>query len=98
MYHISNSLSKKEPFIVINVADNGKVINTSETLKTKQAAFKNIISNMDSVFGEGEADCYCLVQDDTLKNQKVYRLYDTGRKDPYLDTKPIYISGKNKKP
>lgn len=97
MYHIVKSKSKTQPFQVVLVGDNGEPLSASELLKSKQAAWKNVKAVMCSVFSEGDVDCFCLVQDDTLKFPKAYRLYNTGRKDAYLTVKPKYIAGKNPK-
>ena len=99
MYHIVKTKSKAKPFQVINISANNEVINTSQLLKSKQAAFKNIDANMGTIFSDSDADYYCLIQDDTLKVPKVYEFYDTGEKKE-LDSelhKPTYIPGKNPK-
>jgi uncharacterized protein YegP (UPF0339 family) len=102
MYHICKSKSKTQPFIVVNVAENGKVINTSETLTSKQAAFKNIGSNLSSILfeigGENTFSIYFITQDDTLKKPKVFKVVELGKKYPFdMPAHPKYIPGKNKK-
>lgn len=98
MYHIVKTKSKEQPFQVINVdSGNGKVINTSETLKSKQAAFKNIIANMDTVYSASN-ECFSVhVQDDTLNLPVAFELRDDGKKSYTVVPGPKYIPGKNPK-
>lgn len=98
-YHIVKTKSKTHPFQVVNVdSDNNEVINTSQLLKTKASAFKNIIANMDTIFNQSDEDCYVIVQDDTLKASIRYTLFDNGSKtkDQIVGYKK-YIPGKNPK-
>lgn len=97
MYHIVNTKSKTHPFQVINVdAGNGEVINTSQGLKSKQAAFKNIIANMGTVYPIIHSRKSVCVQDDTLTKQKAYILFEDGIKEP-MESVLKYIPGKNPK-
>lgn len=95
MYHIVKTKSKK--FQVVNLAHNGKVINSSEELNSKQAAHKNIIANMGSVFIDANPAMYCSVQDDTVKEPKAYTLFDSGEMESDIDAEPKYVPGKNPK-
>lgn len=66
MVHIGKT--KKGKFIVANIAKNGEILKVSETLNSKQAAWKNIKAE--------NAGCYAnfmaYVQDDTLETPVVY--------------------------
>ena len=103
MYHICKTKSKTHPFQVINVGGNGEVINTSQLLKTKWGAIKNIIANMETVFYDDNVaipcsgESYCHVQDDTLKKPTAFTLYGTKQKVYNIDAGPKYIPGKNPK-
>lgn len=66
MIHIAKT--KKGKFIVANIAKNGEILKVSETLNSKQAAWKNIKAEMKSCYYNGIAH----VQDDTLKKPVVY--------------------------
>lgn len=66
MIHIAKT--KKGKFIVANIAKNGEILKVSETLNSKQAAWKNIKAEMKHCF----VDSVALVQDDTLKKSAVY--------------------------
>lgn len=92
MIHITRS---KTGYMVVAIASNGEVLSTSEVLKSKPACWKNIVATLD--------DCYIIrsvrVQDDTLKEPKVYVIDDAGDKYVSLshDPEPKYIPGKNTK-
>lgn len=66
MVHIGKT--KKGKFIVANIAKNGEILKVSETLNTKQAAWKNIKAEIKSCFYYGTVK----VQDDTLITPVVY--------------------------
>ena len=93
MYHIVKTKSKK--FQVVNIAANGKVINSSEVLNSKQSCHKNIIANMDSVFIDDSGLCYVCVQDDTGEAPIAYTLFDTGEMETDIAARPKYRPGKN---
>lgn len=101
MYHIVKTKSKIRPFQVVNVDSmNHEVINTSQGLKSKQSAYKNIVANMDSVFSDSNERFYVIVQDDTFKDPVRYKFYDDNFREmePFGDN-PFkkYIPGKNHK-
>ena len=93
MYHIVKSKSKK--FQVVNLANNGKVINDSEELNSRQACHKNIISNKDSVNLEENEVMHFRVQDDTKKVPEAYTLFSTGEKETDIPAEPKYVHGRN---
>lgn len=63
MIHISKSKDKK--FYVTVVGENNEILSTSETLNSKQEAWKNIAAQWD-MWQEA-----CSVMDNTLKKPKV---------------------------
>lgn len=67
MIHINKT--KKGNFIVLSVADNGEILKSSEPLKSKQAAWKNIKAELKSCYVKG---AFSFVQDNTVKNTKVW--------------------------
>ena len=69
MIHINKSL-KTGQFIVVTTGKNHEKLNSSELLKSKQSAYKNI--RADLVEKESES---ALVQDNTLKHPEVVRVY-----------------------
>lgn len=70
MIHIAKT--KKGKFIVANIAKNGEILKVSETLNSKQAAWKNIKAELKSCYEYQIMDFCALVQDDTLKKPVVY--------------------------
>lgn len=94
-YHIVRNKSKTKPFTVVLLADNGEVI-SSHQLATKQAAFKNIKSQIKQLLG-------CdYVQDDTVEKPSM-RLYGYDRQKVGVVVGALatpsakYIPGKNPK-
>ena len=73
MIHIKKSTDKK--FYVTIVSDNNEVLNTSETLNTKQSAWINISAVL-RVLNVTNAK----VSDDTIKNPIEYICWIDGRK------------------
>jgi uncharacterized protein YegP (UPF0339 family) len=69
MIHINKS-RKTGQFIVTVVAENGEKLSSSELLKTRQSAIKNIRAQIIQ-FGNDSA----LVQDNTTKDVKVVRVF-----------------------
>lgn len=92
MYHIAKTKSKK--FQVVLVGKNGEPLSTTEILNSKQAAFKNIARQVDSI-----DNCFNYAQDDTSKNIIVYRVFYDGRREVANGhkVKPKYTPGKNPK-
>jgi sulfite reductase alpha subunit-like flavoprotein len=64
MIHINRSKDKK--FYVTVVAENGEILSTSETLNSKQAAWKNIDAQWEAFAGMFSID----VMDNSFKNPK----------------------------
>jgi len=91
MIHISKT--KKGLFIVVTVANNGAVTNTTETLSSKAKCYKNIRATMK----QWEADLVN-VQDDTTTEPGVWAISHTSREYlPDMKAEPRYIPGKNPK-
>ena len=96
MIHITKTTKGK--FMVVHTGSNGKVLNTSELLNSKQAAWKNIMA-----FAYAVRALRFRVQDETLKNIVSYiltREYSVDNLSKEVVTylpKPKYIAGKNKK-
>lgn len=74
MIVISKSKSIKQPFIVKYLAKNGECLSTSELLKSKKAAFKNIYS-MAKNFTDYMSSHDLEVKDLTVPNPEVF-VYD----------------------
>jgi hypothetical protein len=73
MIHIKKS--KGGQFRVVNSGRNGEILKTSENLKTKQSAWKNIKADYIENYTIRATGIF--VQDDTLTNPKTYRMtYD----------------------
>lgn len=66
MIHICKT--KKGNFIVANIAKNGEILKVSETLNSKQAAWKNIKAELKNCYHY----TFGYVQDDTLEKPVVY--------------------------
>jgi uncharacterized protein YegP (UPF0339 family) len=92
MHHIVKTKSGK--FQVVLVAKNGEPLSISETLNSKQAAFKNIAAQV-SVTG----NILFYAQDDTTKTPFVYKVYQDGGRNQTEDlpSQSKYIPGKNPK-
>lgn len=88
MIHISRSKKNKQ-FFVTSRSSNGNKLATSETLKRKNSAWKNIVAQV-NLFDAG----YALVQDNTLKTGPVvYKVYGEGSriKSNAKPEKPITV-------
>lgn len=68
MIHINRSADKK--FYVTVVAENGEILSTSETLNSKQAAWKNIRAQHKQYVAAKYPHYGVLVTDNTLQNPK----------------------------
>lgn len=66
MIQIKKSIDKK--FYVVVTGENNEVLSTSETLNSKQAAWKNIHAQC-KMFQKPDTLNMDLVQDDTLKSE-----------------------------
>lgn len=73
MIHINKSKDKK--FYVTIIGKNNEVLNTSEMLNTKQAAWVNIVAVIKSVFADT-----CVVSDCTIKKPAKYVINSQGVK------------------
>jgi len=71
MIIISKSKSIKQPFLVKYLAKNNEVLSTSELLKSKKAAWKNIFA-MAKNFCDGYGDEEIGVLDDTIEGSKPF--------------------------
>ncbi len=69
MIHIVKS-KKTGQFMVIVTGNNNEKLSTSELLKTKQSAIKNIRAQLKELNGDS-----CYVQDNTIKKIAVVRVY-----------------------
>lgn len=74
MVHIGKT--KKGKFIVANIAKNGEILKVSETLNSKQAAWKNIKAELEECYsgwvGVLSTDPVAVCQDNTGKKPIVY--------------------------
>lgn len=94
-YHI---VKAKGGFQVVCIGRNGRVLSTSEILKSKASAWGNVESQVNEIeLDSYEHECYAYVQDDTLANPVVWEVGDFARS--IVDDKkyPVYIPGKNPK-
>jgi uncharacterized protein YegP (UPF0339 family) len=68
--------TKKGNYLVVNVADNGEVLKSSEPLESKANCYKNIRAEMKSCYQELCDDylLYLVVQDNTGKKPKVWHV------------------------
>ncbi len=69
MIHLCRSAKTKEFYVVV-LAKNGEVLSTSELLKSKASAWKNIKSQITSI--TGSAMTRVNVQDDTIQKPCIY--------------------------
>lgn len=91
MYHITKT---KSGFQVVLVGKNGEPLSVSESFPSKQKAYGNVMAQINAA---GESSCSFL-QDDTLNNLKVIRLWgDGGRDATSINPSTRYIPGKNPK-
>lgn len=90
MIHITRT--KKGQFMVTNTGKNGEILKTSELLKSKQSAWKNVKADMDA--NCGREDWNLLVQDGAKKTPEVVRFYSSGSK---LETAYKLVTIKAKK-
>lgn len=63
MIHICKSKKTKEFYVVVT-GNNNEILSTSELLKTKQSAWKNIRAQINQFSSSS-----CLVQDNTLRSK-----------------------------
>jgi hypothetical protein len=62
--------------MVVVTGNNNEKLSTSELLKTKQSAWKNVVAQLKE-FG----NFYCTVQDNALVKPKLFCVYQDGKKD-----------------
>lgn len=77
---ISKSRSKKKPFKVVIIAENGEPLNVAQLFTTKLNVKKNLLAVMAAFSGKT-----ILVKDATAKEQKDYHLYSDGVEAPLIN-------------
>jgi uncharacterized protein YegP (UPF0339 family) len=95
MLHICRSAKTKEFYVVV-LGRNGEVLSTSELLKSKAAAIKNVKAQVKSFFGE-ENDDAVTFQDDTFPKSKMFYTYKGKHYTSSVLPHPIYTPSKKSK-
>ena len=92
MYHIVKTKSKTQPFQVVLIGRNSKVLSSSETFKTSRSCIRNIKAQC-SIHGTGIAT----IQYDYLKIITAVRTNFNNGYEVLVTPKAKYIPGKNPK-
>lgn len=79
--------------MVVVTGKNGEALSTSEVLKTKQSAWKNVRAQAEN-FPNYPMSYH--VQDDTSKNKFLWLVWPDKKIETHIPKKPAYTTSRNK--